>query len=91
MQESSDTTYANRKMTLKMEHIAVVFNEPTITTEKGRMFISAEGQVGALASHSEIVSNMSNHLVDMSEVGVIEEREQVEKSTSAQRVSHFTF
>jgi D-alanine-D-alanine ligase len=65
---------------LKMAHIAVVFNEPSITTEKGRMFISADGQVGALASHSEIMTTMPSHLVDMSEVGVIEEREQVEKA-----------
>jgi D-alanine-D-alanine ligase len=65
---------------LNMAHIAVVFNEPTIATEKGRMFISAEGQIGALASHSEIITNVPNHLVDMSEVGVIEEREQVEKA-----------
>lgn len=63
-----------------MAHIAVVFNEPTVATEKGRMFISAEGQVGALASHSEIVTNTSNYLVDMSEIGVIEERAQVEKA-----------
>ena len=61
-------------MMLNMAHIGVVFNEPTIATEKGRMFISAEGQVGALASHSEIVTSMPSHLVDMSEVGVIEER-----------------
>ena len=61
-------------------HIAVVFNEPTIATEKGRMFISAEGQVGGLASHFEIITAMPSHLVDMSEVGVIEEREQVEKA-----------
>ncbi|RPI05859.1 MAG: ATP-grasp domain-containing protein [Ignavibacteriae bacterium] len=67
-------------MMLKMTHIAVIFNEPTISTDKGRMFISAEGQVGALASHSEIVTSMPSHLVDMSEVGVIEEREQVEKA-----------
>jgi D-alanine-D-alanine ligase len=67
-------------MMLKMAHIAIVFNEPTIATEKGRMFISAEGQVGALATHSEIITNMPSHLVDMSEVGVIEEREQVEKA-----------
>jgi D-alanine-D-alanine ligase len=64
----------------KTAHIAVVFNEPTIATEKGRKFMSAEGQVGALASHSEIVTTMPSHLVDMSEVGVIEEREQVEKA-----------
>ena len=64
----------------KMAHIAVVFNEPTIATEKGRMFISAEGQVGGLATHSEIITAMPSHLVDMSEVGVIEEREQVEKA-----------
>jgi D-alanine-D-alanine ligase len=63
-----------------MEHIAVVFNEPSIATDKGRMFISADGQVGALASHNEIMTSMPNHLVDMSEVGVIEEREQVEKA-----------
>jgi D-alanine-D-alanine ligase len=67
-------------MMSKMPHIAVVFNEPTISTETGRKFMSAEGQVGALASHSEIVSTMPSHLVDMSEVGVIEEREQVEKA-----------
>ena len=67
-------------MMLKMAHIAVVFNEPTIATEKGRMFISTEGQVGALATHSEIVATMPSYLVDMSEVGVIEEREQVEKA-----------
>jgi D-alanine-D-alanine ligase len=65
---------------LKVVHIAIVFNEPTIATDKGRMFISAEGQVGAMATHAEIISNMPNHLVDMSEVGVIEEREQVEKA-----------
>jgi len=65
---------------IKTEHIAVVFNEPTIATEKGRMFISAEGQVGALATHSEIITAVPSHLVDMSEVGVIEEREQVEKA-----------
>ena len=68
------------EMMPKMAHIAVVFNEPIVETEKGRMFISADGQVGALASHSEIVANKSNYLVDMSEVGVIEEREQVEKA-----------
>ena len=67
-------------MMSKMAHIAVVFNEPIVETEKGRMFISAEGRVEALASHSEIVANKSNYLVDMSEVGVIEEREQVEKA-----------
>ncbi len=36
--------------------------------------------MSALASHLEIVTNVSGNLVDLSEVGVIEEREQVEKA-----------
>jgi D-alanine-D-alanine ligase len=67
-------------LTNKTAHIAVIFNEPTIGTDEGRKFISEGGQVGAMASHSEIIGSIASNLVDLSEVGVIEEREQVEKA-----------
>lgn len=61
-------------------YIAIVFNELTFESEEGRKFISAGGQIGTMAGHSEIVSNVSRKIIDLSEVGVIEEREQVEKA-----------
>jgi D-alanine-D-alanine ligase len=64
----------------KSEHIAVVFNEPSYETDTGRKFISEGGRLRALATHSEIVTNVPGNVVDLSEVGVIEEREQVEKA-----------
>jgi D-alanine-D-alanine ligase len=59
-------------------HIAVVFNEPTFSTLEGLKFISEGGQVAAMASHAQIVTQ--GGLVDLSEIGVVEEREQVEKA-----------
>jgi D-alanine-D-alanine ligase len=67
-------------MMLKLAHIAVVFNEPLVETDEGRKFISEGGQLTALASHSEILTSSPGGLVDLSEIGVIEEREQVEKA-----------
>jgi len=64
----------------KTAHIAVVFNEPTIETEEGRKFLSEGGHVGGLASHSEIVTNSTGNLIDLSEVGLIEERKKIEKA-----------
>ena len=68
------------EMKIETTHIAVVFNEPSYETDDGRKFISENGQIGAMASHSEIVTNAGSNPVDLSEVGVIEEREQVEKA-----------
>jgi len=48
MQESSDTTYANRKMTLKMEHIAVVFNERRLPRKKGECSYQQKGKLELL-------------------------------------------
>jgi D-alanine-D-alanine ligase len=58
----------------------VVFNEPNFETDDGKKYVSEGGFIGALSSHADIISNMPSHLVDLSEVGVVEEREQVEKA-----------
>jgi D-alanine-D-alanine ligase len=67
-------------MNPKHPHIAVVFNEPVTSTEEGRKFISEKGQLSAFASRLEVMKNTSSNIVDLSEIGVIEEREQVEKA-----------
>jgi D-alanine-D-alanine ligase len=61
-------------------HIAIVFNEPLIGTDGGKKFISENGQMTTLASNLEIVASAPTNLVDLSEVGVVEERKQVEKA-----------
>ncbi len=58
--------------------IAVVFNEPTMQTTQGRMYVSDMIKLDALAPMAQIISSMPEGSVDMSEVGVIESREQVE-------------
>ncbi|HEY6953128.1 MAG TPA: ATP-grasp domain-containing protein [Bacteroidota bacterium] len=63
----------------KRIHVAVVFNEPTVETEDGRKYISENGRLEAMASHSHVVGNVPKAAVDLSEMGVLEERENVEK------------
>lgn len=63
----------------KRIHVAVVFNEPTIETEQGRQYISENGRLEATASRSHLVGNLPKGTVDLSEMGVLEERENVEK------------
>jgi D-alanine-D-alanine ligase len=67
-------------LTPQEKHIAVVFNEPNFETEEGRKYFSEGKIAGELSSHSEIVTKVPGHLIDISEVGVVEEREQVEKA-----------
>ncbi len=62
----------------KKIHVAVVFNEPTIETAEGRKYISANGELQARSSRAEIVGNAAPGSVDLSEVGVLEELEQVQ-------------
>lgn len=63
----------------KRVHVAVVFNEPTIETEDGRKYISENGRLEATASRTRIVGNLPKGSVDLSEMGVLEERENVER------------
>jgi D-alanine-D-alanine ligase len=63
----------------KRVHVAVVFNEPTIETENGRKYISENGRLEAMVSHADAVQSLPKSCVDLSEVGVLEERESVER------------
>jgi len=63
----------------KRMHIAVIFNEPTIETEEGRKYISENGKLEAMASHSRVIESSPKTAIDLSEIGVLEEREGVER------------
>lgn len=65
---------------IESAHIAVVFNEPLIESDERKKFISESGRITGIYSRSEIFGTAPMNLVDLSEVGVIEEREQVEKA-----------
>ncbi|MEP0822376.1 MAG: ATP-grasp domain-containing protein [Ignavibacterium sp.] len=62
----------------KKIHVAIVFNEPTVMTDEGRKYISETGQIERLASKQEVLANAAAESIDMSEVGVLEEREHVQ-------------
>lgn len=61
----------------KKIHIAVVFNEPTVETSSGRKFISEMGKIEAGVTRSQVISGNQPLSVDLSEVGVLEERAHV--------------
>lgn len=61
----------------KKIHVAIVFNEPTLTTESGRKFISENGQIHATVTRGQVLASAEPDEVDLSEVGVLEEREHV--------------
>jgi len=61
----------------KKIHIAVVFNEPTVETSAGRKFVSEMGKIEPAITRSQVVSANPAASVDLSEVGVLEERTHV--------------
>lgn len=66
----------------KKVHIAVVFNEPTVSTSTGRKFVSEMGKIEAGVTRSQVISGNLAANVDLSEVGVLEEREHVQEALS---------
>jgi len=64
----------------KKIRVAVVFNEPMVETEGGRRYITETGRLEAGARYSEVVAAVPSGAVDMSEVGVLQEREHVEEA-----------
>ncbi|MEX2115651.1 MAG: ATP-grasp domain-containing protein [Bacteroidota bacterium] len=62
----------------KKVHVAIVFNEPTVMTDSGRQYISETGRIEQLATKQEVLAAASASMIDMSEVGVLEEREHVQ-------------
>lgn len=64
----------------KKIHVAVVFNEPTVQTSAGRKFISETGQIEAAATRAQVLAGTTPAAVDLSEVGVLQEREHVQEA-----------
>lgn len=61
----------------KKIHIAIVFNEPTVETASGRKFVSEMGKIEPAVTRAQVVSGNPIQSVDLSEVGVLEERTHV--------------
>ncbi len=59
----------------KKLHVSVIFNEPTVATSGGRKFISESGMI---QNGTTLQTARANGLVDLSEVGVVEEREGIQ-------------
>jgi len=64
----------------KKIHVVIIFNEPTLMTESGRKYISENGQIQQLATKAEVLAVANQAEIDMSEVGVLEEREHVQRA-----------
>lgn len=56
-------------------HVSIVYNEPTIVTESGRKYVSVSGMLNTSASFEKA---HQAGLLDMSEVGVLEQKEDIE-------------
>lgn len=61
----------------KRIHVLVVFNEPTISMEGGRKYISETGKIQELATRNDVLATVPREQIDLSEVGVLEECENV--------------
>jgi D-alanine-D-alanine ligase len=64
----------------KRIHVAIIFNEPTIRTSSGRKYITENGRIEGSATRAQMLAGLSPEMVDLSEVGVLEEREHVQKA-----------
>jgi D-alanine-D-alanine ligase len=69
-------------------YIVVVYNEPTVMTKQGRKFIS---ETGLIQEGGSITSKSSDVILDISEVGVLREREDVARALSTLGFKSSTF
>lgn len=58
----------------KKLHVAIIHNEPTIETQDGRKYIT---EMGVIQEGSKLLHTSPEMRVDLSEVGVLEEREDI--------------
>ncbi len=70
-------------------HIAIVFNELIVEPEEARKLAVEAGRAMALASCSENTTGNVGSVIDLSEIGVIEEREKMLEVLQAKRISHY--
>lgn len=61
-------------------YITIIYNEPTITTKDGRKYIS---EMGLLQESAKIPGSTSEAWLDISEVGVLEEKEDISCALAA--------
>jgi D-alanine-D-alanine ligase len=80
--ELNDTAYKQmiRELIPEMAHIAIVFNELIIEPEEARKFAVEAGKAMALASSSASNTSVIGNVIDLSEMGVIEEREKMQEA-----------
>jgi D-alanine-D-alanine ligase len=64
----------------KKIHVAVIYNEPITQTEEERKFIS---EAGILEAGNKTKQDEKERLVDLSEVGVLDEREDIGRALQA--------
>jgi len=60
--------------------VAIVYNEPTVQTKAGRKYIS---ETGVLQEGSKLVNTDAEVLTDLSEIGVLEEKEDISRALQA--------
>ncbi|HEY4612593.1 MAG TPA: ATP-grasp domain-containing protein [Bacteroidota bacterium] len=63
----------------KKIHVAIIFNEPTVETSAGRKYVSESGTIEEFATRAQLLAGVKPETIDLSEVGVLEEREHVQK------------
>lgn len=61
----------------KKKHIAIIYNEPTVTTPTGRKYIS---ETGVLYEGGELSQNDADIMIDMSEAGVLDELNDIKRA-----------
>lgn len=67
----------------KKIHIAIIYNEPTVETEDGRKYASKAGI--SIDQYAKFVSESRSQgkVVDMSEVGVVEQKEDIQEALNS--------
>jgi D-alanine-D-alanine ligase len=61
-------------------HIAIVFNELIVGYEEARKFAVEAGRAMAFASSSTSITSVVGSVIDLSEIGVVEERERMQEA-----------
>jgi D-alanine-D-alanine ligase len=64
----------------EMAHIAIVFNELIVEPDEARKLAVEAGQAMALASSSASITSVVGNVIDLSEIGVVEERERMQEA-----------
>jgi D-alanine-D-alanine ligase len=64
----------------EMAHIAIVFNELIVESDEARNFAIETGQAMGSAPSSASITSVVSSVIDLSEIGVVEERERMQEA-----------